>query len=66
MGITYSEYLKNLRIKYAISLFEHGIESVKNVAFLSGFSDPLYFSTVFKSNIGVPPKEYKNKIKNKS
>lgn len=57
-GVTYSEYLRNLRIKYAISLLEHGIDSVKNVALLSGFDDPLYFSTVFKKSVGVSPKEY--------
>lgn len=58
-GVTYSEYLRDLRIKYAVSLFNHGLESVKNVAALSGFSDPLYFSTVFKKCVGVTPKEYK-------
>ncbi len=58
-GVTYSEYLRDLRIKYAVSLFDHGLDSVKNVAVLSGFSDPLYFSTVFKKCIGVTPKEYK-------
>lgn len=62
MGMTYSEYLRNLRIKYAVSLFDHGIDSVKNVAFLSGFTDPLYFSTIFKKCIGVSPKDYKSKI----
>ncbi len=61
MGVSYSEYLRNLRIKYAVSLFDHGIDSVKNVAFLSGFSDPLYFSTVFKKSLGVSPKDYKSK-----
>lgn len=58
-GVAYSEYLRDLRIKYAVSLFDHGLASVKNVAILSGFSDPLYFSTVFKKCIGVTPKEYK-------
>lgn len=57
-GTTYSEYLRTLRIRHAVSLFDHGIQSVKNVAFLSGFSDPLYFSNVFKKQIGVSPKEY--------
>ncbi|MBQ3124058.1 MAG: helix-turn-helix domain-containing protein [Clostridia bacterium] len=61
MGISYSEYLRTLRIKYAVSLFDHGIDSVKNVAFLSGFSDPLYFSTVFKKTVGKSPKEYMGK-----
>ena len=56
----YSEYVRSLRIKYAVSLFDHGIDSVKNVALLSGFTDPLYFSTVFKKCLGVSPKEYKN------
>lgn len=59
MGVTFSEYLRSVRIKYAITLFNHGIDSVKNVALLSGFSDPLYFSTVFKSIVGLSPKEYK-------
>ena len=61
MGISYSEYLRNLRIKYAVSLLDHGIDSVKNVAFLSGFTDPLYFSTVFKKTVGVSPKDYKKR-----
>ena len=61
MGVSYSEYLCAMRIKYAVTLFDHGIDSVKNVAILSGFSDPLYFSTVFKKNTGMSPKEYKSK-----
>ena len=64
MGLSYSEYLRTLRIKYAVSLFDHGIDSVKNVALLSGFSDPLYFSTIFKSTIGVSPKEYLSRNQN--
>ena len=59
VGIGYSEYLRNLRIKYAISLLDHGIDSIKNIAILSGFSDPLYFSSVFKKTIGQSPNEYK-------
>ena len=60
MGVSYSEYLRTTRIKFAVSLFDRGLDSVKNVAFLSGFTDPLYFSTVFKKQIGVSPKEYKD------
>lgn len=61
MGIGYTEYLRNVRIKYAVTLFDHGIDSVKNVAFLSGFTDPLYFSTVFKKVVGKSPREYMEK-----
>ena len=63
MGMGFSEYLKNLRIKHAVLLFDHGIDAVKNVAILSGFSDPLYFSSVFKKEIGYSPKEYKERLK---
>ena len=63
VGLGYSEYLSSVRVKYAVSLFDHGIDSVKNVALLSGFSDPLYFSSVFKSKIGSSPTDY---IKSKS
>lgn len=59
MGTSYSDYLRTLRIKYAVSLFDHGIESVKSVALLSGFSDPLYFSTVFKRHTGRSPSNYR-------
>lgn len=57
-GVGYSEYLRSVRLKYATALFDHGIDSVKNVALLSGFSDPLYFSGVFKRAIGVSPTDY--------
>ena len=58
MHISYSEYLRSFRLKHAISLFELGLSSVKNVAILSGFSDPLYFSTIFKKYIGISPKDF--------
>lgn len=60
MGIGFSEYLRDKRINYARTLFDHGIDSIKNVALLSGFNDPLYFSNVFKKVTGVSPKQYLN------
>ena len=57
-GVGYAEYLRTLRIKHAVTLMDFGLQSVKNVALLSGFSDPLYFSSVFKKEMGVSPKEY--------
>ena len=62
VGITFSEYLKNTRIKHAVFLIENGVTAVKNIALLSGYSDPLYFSNVFKTSIGMSPSEYVAKI----
>ncbi|MBQ9131664.1 MAG: helix-turn-helix transcriptional regulator [Clostridia bacterium] len=64
MNISYSEYLRSFRFKYAISIFELGISSVKNVAFLSGFSDPLYFSNAFKKAVGISPSEFIQNLSN--
>ena len=61
MGITFSAYLTNLRIRHAVFLMDHNVTSVKNVALLSGYKDPLYFSGVFKSKLGLSPKEYVSK-----
>ena len=66
LGMTFTEYLRLLRIKHAVMLIENGVTSVKNVAFLSGFSDPLYFSKVFSEQMGVSPINYKKQEKNKT
>lgn len=58
MGVSFSNHLVTMRIQFATSLLNNGIDSVKNVAFLSGFTDALYFSTVFKKHMHMSPKEY--------
>lgn len=58
MGINFSSYLTNTRIQHAVFLMEQGVTSVKNIAFLSGYKDPLYFSNVFKAKTGKSPTEY--------
>ena len=60
-GIGFVEYLKNIRLKHAVFLIEKGVNSVKNIAYLCGFKDSMYFSKVFKQDLGVSPKEYINK-----
>lgn len=61
-GVPYTQFLRELRVKHALFLMEQGVASVKNVAILSGFSDPLYFSKVFSAQIGSSPREYIKKI----
>lgn len=63
-GIGFINCLQTRRINYAIVLFNNGVTSIKNVATLSGFSDPLYFSRLFSETVGVPPKKYIEKITN--
>ena len=57
-GVTFTQYLRELRIKHALFLMEQGVVSVKNIAILAGFGDALYFSKIFKEHTGLPPKAY--------
>jgi AraC-like DNA-binding protein len=55
---TLSKYLNSIRIEHACSLIERGHTSIKTVAFMCGFNDPLYFSKVFKAYRKVSPREF--------
>jgi len=66
MGVSFSAHLRNVRVRHAVFLMEQGITSIKNVSILSGYSDPLYFSKVFKSAIGMSPSDYVEKVLAKS
>ncbi len=64
-GITYTNYLKGLRIRRAVFYIEEGVSIVKNVALLSGYNDPLYFSKVFTSEMGITPKDFMKEVESK-
>ena len=48
-------YLNDMRIEHAISLLKTGYYSIGEVASLSGYSDPKYFSAIYKKIAGHPP-----------
>lgn len=51
-----------LRIKKAKELLKNDSMSIKEVGYSVGYSDPNYFSKVFKKYEGISPTEYKGKI----
>lgn len=57
-GIPFTRYLRELRVRHAVFLMERGVVSVKNIAILAGFGDALYFSKIFKEEMGISPKSY--------
>ncbi len=63
MGVNFSEYLTALRINNASRLIQNGMTSVKQIASLSGYSDALYFSKIFKKVTGTSPTDWINKVK---
>lgn len=63
-GTTPTEYLAELRINHARKLLtEMPFYSVEEISRLCGYSDPFYFSRVFKKSVGLSPQKFKNSIK---
>jgi len=58
-GMTPIGYITQLRIKEAITLM--GVEdmSIKDISNIVGYSNPFYFSRIFKNVIGIPPSKYR-------
>ena len=59
-GVKFTEYLNRKRISYAQKIMREESESVSQIALKCGFTDPLYFSKVFKKYTGVSPGEYRH------
>lgn len=62
-GMTFSEYLTNIRIEKAKDFFREGIERVTEVADLVGYQDVKHFRSVFKRVTGLTPAEFKATLK---
>lgn len=58
MGKNFTEYLNEYRIAHAVAIIRDGDNTISGIAAKCGYSDPLYFSKVFKKAIGIPPSEY--------
>lgn len=56
--LSFTEYLTEKRLSYALKLVQSGVSSVKELSELCGYSDALYFSKAFKRKYGVSPKQY--------
>lgn len=62
MGVNFIERLTAVRIENAKKLMKESEYSVKEICFMSGYSDPNYFSRLFKKHEGVSPSEYSRQI----
>ena len=62
MGISFSDYLNTVRLRYACNLLDSTDLTVKEIAFASGYNSVEYFGYVFKNVLGVSPLEYKKTL----
>jgi signal transduction histidine kinase/CheY-like chemotaxis protein/AraC-like DNA-binding protein/ABC-type xylose transport system substrate-binding protein len=54
-----NEYILNARLQKAKYYLQHENLTIAEVSYKTGFSSPAYFSTVFKSKLGVTPNAFR-------
>ena len=64
MGTTPIQYQNDMRLKISCEMLLSTKYNIKEIAVSCGFSDPLYYSKIFKKKYGVSPKEYRANYKN--
>lgn len=62
-GISPIRHFIHLKMERACYLLDVSNDSVKSVGAQLGYSDPLYFSRIFKKVIGLAPSEYRMRFK---
>ena len=61
-GITPIEYLQKTRIEAAKKLLEQSRQSILEVMLETGYNDLKSFRQLFKKNVGLSPKAYREKF----
>jgi len=61
-GVTFQDHLTKVRLQAAVMLFDNGETSISAVSNAVGYTDPLYFSKVFKKYNTISPREHIKKI----
>ena len=63
-GKTALELIHLYMISEAKNILVAGDQSISEIAFQLGFENPPYFSRLFKKEVGMSPKEFKNHLQN--
>lgn len=64
VGVSPSDFLKQVRMQRACQLLAKSRLSVAEVAYAIGFTDPKYFTKCFKKDTGMTPTEYRTSKQN--
>lgn len=60
VGVTPADFLREARVKHACVLLRTTASSVADVAYKCGFTDPKYFSRIFRQTVGKSPTDYRS------
>ena len=61
-GENFIEYLTRIRMANARRILKNQNYNIKEVCAMCGYSDPNYFSRIFKKFEGVTPSEYRERL----
>lgn len=59
---TLGNYMRQLKIKKALSYLLNPANSLTEIAFMAGFADQSHFTRTFKSYFGTTPKDFRSRI----
>ena len=59
LGVTPTEYIKNLRLNYAANQLIHTNKKIIDICYDSGFGNLSYFYECFQTTYGTTPKEFR-------
>ena len=62
-GQTPHDFIRGIRLKKAAQLLRKGDMSITEVVYACGFGSAASFSTIFKKQYGVAPREYMNNVR---
>ena len=65
LGVNIITYINRKRIHTSLELLKNTNLSIEEIGDLIGLSNTSYFYTMFKREIGVSPKQYRNSLKSK-
>lgn len=61
MGVTFVNYLTDVRLRHSVQMLETTALRVQDVAQAVGYPNVSYFSTIFKKKYGMSPYEYRHR-----
>ena len=59
-GMTLNDYLTKVRMEAALSMLQNPVNKLHDICYAIGYSEPSYFSKMFKKYTGLSPSEYRN------
>ena len=62
VGESFSEYVNRIRIEKACEILKSSSCTIAQVSEMTGYSDPSYFSRIFKNQTGKTPSQWKRRL----